>query len=52
MRKLQEQPLWENRNFGDRRYAWVFRGAPLVLGRDEGDDYFQPVPVDLLLGKR
>ena len=52
MRKVQEQPLWENRNFGDRRYAWAFRGTPLIAAKDEGDDHFQPVPVDLLLGKR
>ena len=52
MRKLQEQPLWENRNFGDRRYVWAFRGGPILPAKDEGDDFFQPIPVDQLLGKR
>ena len=52
MRRNQELPLWDNRNFGDRRYAWVFRGAPPITAKDEGDDQFQPVPVDQLLGKR
>lgn len=52
MRKLQEVPLWDNRNFSDRRYAWVFRGAPLITAKDEGDYHFQPVPVDQFLGKR
>lgn len=52
MRKVQEQPLWENRNFGDRRYVWAFRGAPLIAAKDEGDDFFQSLPVDHLLGKR
>lgn len=52
MRKAQELPLWENRNFGDRRYVWAFRGSPLVAAKDEGDDHFQPVPVAQLLGKR
>lgn len=49
MRKVQELPLWENRNFGDRRYVWSFRGGPYVQAKDEGDDYFQPLPVDQLL---
>lgn len=52
MRKLQEVPLWDNRNFSDRRYAWAFRGGPLIPAKDEGDYYFQPIPVDQLLGKR
>ena len=52
MRKLQELPLWELRNFSDRRYVWAFRGAPIVPAKDEGDDFFQPVPVELLIGKR
>jgi dienelactone hydrolase len=52
MRKIQELPLWENRNFGDRRYAWAFPGAAPVAAKDEGEHNFQPVPVDLLLGKR
>lgn len=52
MRKLQEVPLWELRNFSDRRYVWAFRGAPLVPAKDEGDDFFLPVPVELLIGKR
>jgi alpha-beta hydrolase superfamily lysophospholipase len=52
MRKLQELPLWTNRNFGDRRYAWAFPGAAPVQAKDEGEDNFQPVPVDQLLGKR
>jgi pimeloyl-ACP methyl ester carboxylesterase len=49
MREVQEMPLWENRNFGDRRYAWAFRGGPVVPAKDEGDDHFQPLPVDQLL---
>lgn len=52
MRKLQELPLWDDRNFGDRRYAWVFPGSAPVSAKDEGDESFQPVPVDHLLGKR
>jgi dienelactone hydrolase len=52
MRELQEVPLWDNRNFSDRRYAWAFRGAPPIPAKDEGDYHFQPVPVDQLLGKR
>ena len=52
MRKLQEVPLWDNRNFSDRRYAWAFRGGPITSAKDEGDYHFQPVPVDQLLGKR
>lgn len=52
MRKLQEVPLWDNRNFSDRRYVWAFRGGPIVPAKDEGDYHFQPVPVDQFLGKR
>jgi dienelactone hydrolase len=52
MRKLQELPPWDDRDFGDRRFVWAFRGAPIVPAKDEGDDHFQPVPVDQLLGKR
>ena len=48
MRKLQELPLWENHNFGDRRYAWAFPGAAPVPAKDEGENNFQPVPVDPL----
>lgn len=46
MRKTQEPPLWENRNFGDRRYVWAFRGGPIIPAKDEGDDFFLPLPVD------
>ena len=51
MRKLQELPLWDDRNFGDRRYAWMFPGAGPVAAKDEGEDQFQPIPVEQLLGK-
>ncbi len=51
MRKNQEQPIWENRNFSDRRYAWAFRGAAIVPAKEEGDYHFLPVPVANLLGR-
>lgn len=52
MRKARDLPVWENRNFGDRRYVWAFKGAAAVPAKDEGDDFFQPVPTAQLLGKR
>jgi dienelactone hydrolase len=52
MRKLQELPPWDDRDFVDRRYVWAFRGAPPMPAKDEGDYHFQPVPVEQLLGKR
>lgn len=52
MRKTQELPPWDDRNFGDRRYVWVFPGSTIIAAKDEGDDQFQPLPVEQLLGKR
>lgn len=52
MRKTQELPPWNDRDFGDRRYVWTFRGSPLVEAKDEGEHQFFPVPVEYLLGKR
>lgn len=52
MRRSQELPLWDNRNFVERRFVWMFRGVPLVTAKDDGDLDFQPVPLDHLFGKR
>ena len=52
MQKTQELAPWAGRGFGDRRYIWAFRGAPVVDAKDEGEYQFYPVPLDLLLGKR
>ncbi|HEY1189203.1 MAG TPA: hypothetical protein VGE74_16240 [Gemmata sp.] len=49
MQKAQELPPWGDRSFGDRRYVWAFRGAPLVDAKDEGEYQFYPVPVELML---
>lgn len=50
MRKVQELPPWDDRDFSDRRFVWSFRGAPLITAKDEDDYHFQPVPVDQVLG--
>lgn len=52
MRKVQELPPWDDHDFGDRRYVWAFRGAAVISAKDEGDHFFQPVPVEQFLGKR
>jgi len=52
MRKIQEQPAWAARNFGERRYVWAFPNVPRTTAKDEGDYHFQSIPIDPLLGKR
>lgn len=52
MRKVQELPPWDDRDFNDRRFVWAFRGAPIIQAKDEGEYHFLPVPVEPLLGKR
>ena len=52
MRKRNDPPPWDDRDFPDRRYVWAFPGSPLELAKDEGELQFRPLPVNRLLGGR
>jgi pimeloyl-ACP methyl ester carboxylesterase len=52
MRKRDDPPPWDDRDFADRRYVWAFPGTPVELAKDEGELQFRPLPVSRLLGGR
>lgn len=52
MRKAQQMPPWDDRDFEDRRYVWAFPSSPVVLAKDEGEPHFRPLPVDRALAGR
>lgn len=52
MRKVQSPPPWDDRDFDDRTYLWVRRGARPVVAKAEGEEAFRPLPTALLFSGR
>lgn len=52
MRKVQETPLWEDRNFIDRTYVWSLPGVGRVIAKEEGESEFHPIPYGPFLSGR
>ena len=51
MRKVQEPPLWDDRNFTGKRFAWSLPGGGIVLAKDENEMTFKLVPIDRLIAR-
>ena len=51
MRKVQDSPPWDNRNFADKRYAWSLPGGGVVPAKDEDERILKLVPIDRLLAR-
>lgn len=37
MRKAQDQPPWDDRDFADKRYVWALPGGGVLLAKEEDE---------------
>jgi pimeloyl-ACP methyl ester carboxylesterase len=51
MRKVQEPPPWDDRDFADNRYAWSLPGGGFVIAKTEDERIMKSVPVDRLISR-
>lgn len=51
MRDNTDPPLWDDRDFNDKRYAWSLPGGRLELAKEEDERTLRSIPIDHLLGK-